>query len=112
MGYSAAWAKALFYSSWRRKDCVMKGFLKKAWCFVKLAVPAIVCGTVLVIGGGEVFAQTTPPSVQFTELVQFDSTMWQTITAAVGAVVAAALGLGLGIWAARYIFGIIRSMGR
>jgi len=62
-------------------------------------------------GSGELLAQTTPPTVAFDAIVDF-GTIFDTIRAAVGPLVAGALGLGLAIWGARYIFGIIKSMGR
>ena len=61
-------------------------------------------------GAGEVFAQTTN-DVEYTAIVNFGN-LFDTIRTALGPIVVGALGLGLAIWGARYIFGVIKSMGR
>ena len=65
---------------------------------------------VSMLGSPEVFAQTTN-DVTYTPIVNFGD-LFTTITTALGPIVAGALGLGLAIWGARYIFGVIKSMGR
>ena len=65
----------------------------------------------MAFGCGELFAQTTPTSVTFEPIVNFGD-IFTSITTALGPIVAGALGLGLAIWGARYVFGVIKSMGR
>jgi asparagine N-glycosylation enzyme membrane subunit Stt3 len=64
----------------------------------------------LVLGSADVFAQTTN-TVDFVPIVDFGS-IFGTITTALGPIVAGAIGLGLAIWGARYIFSVIKSTGR
>ena len=77
---------------------------------LSLFVCAVV-GACLMFASPEVFAQATAESVPLTPIVEFGS-LFDTIRTAIGPLVAAALGLGLAIWAARYVFSIIKSMGR
>ena len=76
-----------------------------------------VVGACLMFVSPEVFAQTTPtptppPSpVDLEPIVEFGS-LFATIRDTIAPLVVGALGLGLAIWAARYIFSIIKSMGR
>ena len=65
----------------------------------------------MVAGSGELLAQTTPEPVVFTEMVSW-GTIFDTLRTAIAPLAAAALGLGLAIWAARYVFGVIKGMGR
>lgn len=94
----------------------MLSSLKKLVQFnaVPLVMAAVVCTVAFVIGP-EVFAQEPPPPspapVPFTQIVNFGS-IFNTIREVIAPLVAGALGLGLAIWAARFIFGIIKSMGR
>jgi hypothetical protein len=57
----------------------------------------------------EVLAQTN--TVSYEPIVEFGS-LFDTIRTALGPIVVGALGLGLAIWGARYVFGVIKSMGR
>jgi len=78
----------------------------------KLVAVATTIGTAL--SGAAVFAQGQqqgPPDVTFTPIVNFQG-IFETLLPAVGVLVAAALGLGIAIWGARYMFSIIKSMGR
>ena len=77
---------------------------------LSLFVCAVV-GACLLFVSPEVFAQAVAEQVPFEPIVQFGS-LFTTIRDTIGPLVAAALGLGLAIWAARYVFGIIKSMGR
>jgi hypothetical protein len=70
-----------------------------------------VFGVVMALGASDVFAQATPTAVTYTEIVSF-SNIFDTIRTSLGTIVAGALGLGLAIWGARYIFHVIKSMGR
>ena len=81
--------------------------MKNLFFFALVGVFAVVS---MVAGSGELLAQT-PPVVTYTPIVDFGS-IFDTITTAIGPIVVGALGLGLAIWGARYIFGIIKSMGR
>ena len=65
----------------------------------------------LLVGAGDVLAQGSVQSVDFDEIVSFGS-VFDTIRTTIAPLVAAALGLGLAIWGARYIFRIIKSAGR
>jgi len=62
------------------------------------------------LGLSEVFAQGGN-TITFEPIVEFGS-LFETIRTALGPIVVGALGLGLAIWGARYIFGVIKSMGR
>jgi len=90
------------YSPLGRKDCVMRNFVMP----IVIGVVAMCC---MMFGSAEVFAQTN--DVTFTPIVNFGD-LFTTLTGVLGPIVAAALGLGLAIWGARYVFSIIRSMGR
>jgi len=75
---------------------------------------AAVVGAGVFFTGVDLLAQGgDPPSntVTFTPIVNFGD-LFTTITAVVGPLVAGALGLGLAIWGARYVFSIIKSVGR
>jgi len=61
------------------------------------------------LGTLDVFAQTE--EVSFEEIVSFGE-IFKTIRVSIGPLVAGAIGLGLAIWGARYVFRIIKSMGR
>lgn len=89
----------------------VRGVCGKVWGFVKSAAPAVVFGAVAVVGGGELFAQTTASTIEYESIVDFGD-IFETIREAIGPVVVGALGLGLAIWGARYVFSIIKSMGR
>ena len=81
----------------------------RSWlvCFAMIACFAV-C---MLFGGTEVFAQDTASEVQFIPIVNFGN-LFDTIRTALGPIVVGALGLGLAIWGARYIFSVIKSMGR
>jgi len=81
--------------------------MKNLVMFFGIVTLAAVC---MVVGSGELLAQTTN-DVTYTPIVNFGD-LFTTITTALGPIVAGALGLGLAIWGARYIFGVIKSMGR
>ena len=87
----------------------MKGFISKAFVF-RVLFMALVCGVALFVGAGELLAQT-PPVVEFDPIVDFGS-IFDTLTTTLGPIIAGALGLGLAVWGTRYVFGIIKSMGR
>ena len=75
-------------------------------------VVAGVFALLMFVGGAEVFAQGGgAESVTFTPIVDF-GTLFEQLRGPIATIVAAALGLGLAIWAARYVFSIIKSMGR
>ena len=75
-------------------------------------VVAGIFALLMFFGGAEVFAQGDgATSITFTPIVDFGN-LWTTLTTTLGPIVAGALGLGLAIWAARYVFSIIKSMGR
>jgi hypothetical protein len=70
------------------------------------------CVTVLVIAvvsPSLALAQT--PSVDATPLVDFGD-VFDTLRSTVTTVVVGAIGIGLAVWATRYVFSIVRSMGR
>ena len=79
--------------------------------FVMPFVIGVVAVCCMMFGSAEVFAQTPTNDVTFTPIVNFGD-LFTTLTGVLGPIVAAALGLGLAIWGARYVFSIIRSMGR
>ena len=85
----------------------MRSFLLSPMTYVIMGVACLA----MIAGMGELFAQTDPPSVNYQPIVNF-GTIFETIRTAVGPIVVGALGLGLAIWGARYMFGIIKSMGR
>ena len=75
-------------------------------------VVAFVFSLSTLLGNAVVFAQGgNANSVTFTPIVEFGE-IFTSITTTLGPLVAAALGLGLAIWGARYVFSIIKSMGR
>ena len=87
-----------------RKESVVKNFVR--------SVCIVACAAVLMVfGGADLLAQTPTNSVEFEPIVEF-GTLFDTIRTALGPIVVGALGLGLAIWGARYIFGVIKSMGR
>jgi len=63
----------------------------------------------MVVGSGEVLAQVE--QVEFEPIVEWGM-IFETIRLSIGPVVVGALALGLAIWGARYVFSIIKSMGR
>jgi hypothetical protein len=65
----------------------------------------------LFFGSADLLAQTSATTVEYTPIVDFGD-LFDTITTALGPIVAGALALGLAIWGARYVFGVIKSMGR
>ena len=95
---------ALFYSPLGRKDFVMKSLVMP---FV-VGVFMVCC---MFFGAAEAFADPAGNQVQYTSIVEFGN-LFDTIRNALGPIVVGALGLGLAIWGARYIFGVIKSMGR
>jgi hypothetical protein len=63
----------------------------------------------------DVLAQTfTAEEVKFTSLVDFDGTngILSQIKSPLAKILAGALGIGLAVWAARFFFKIVKSMGR
>ena len=70
----------------------------------------VVVGALLMFASPEVFAQATD-TVELEPIVNFGS-LFDSIRTAIAPLVVGALGLGLAIWVARYIFSIIKSMGR
>jgi len=75
-------------------------------------VIAGVFGLMMFFGGAELFADDPAGSaVTFTPIVSFDN-IFDSIRTGLTAIVAGALGLGLAIWGARYVFSVIKSMGR
>ena len=86
-----------------------EGFVMRNWfLFALVGVFALVS---MVVGSGEVLAQSPPEMVQFEPIVEWDA-IFDTIRLSIGPVVVGALALGLAIWGARYVFSIIKSMGR
>ena len=59
----------------------------------------------------EVFAQGDTNTVSFSPIVEFGS-LFDTIKTALVPIVVGALTLGLAIWGTKYIFRIVKSMGR
>jgi hypothetical protein len=99
---------------------MFKGFLsgvKKIVTGAKSFVAsAVVVG--VVVGGLSLvpdvaFAQTPEP-VTFTELVKFDGTggILESVKGPLAKILAGAIGIGLAVWAARFFFGVVKSMGR
>ena len=76
---------------------------------LSLFVCAVV-GACLMFASPEVFAQATN-TVTLEPIVEFGS-LFDTIRGAIAPLIVGALGLGLAIWCARYVFSIIKSMGR
>ncbi|MDR0522282.1 MAG: hypothetical protein LBH00_10580 [Planctomycetaceae bacterium] len=62
----------------------------------------------LVFGGVEVFAQQ-PSEVTYTGIISFGS-IFDTIRTQIAPIVAGAIGLGLAIWGARYLFKVFKGM--
>jgi hypothetical protein len=85
----------------------MKGFLYGLFFVAALTMVSLVpC---------EVFAQTfTAEPVEFQSLVQFDGSggVLEAIKSPLAAILAGAIGIGLAVWAARFFFTIVKSMGR
>jgi hypothetical protein len=96
-----------FYVPFGEKGLKMRDFLVRA----KMYVVGVMCALAMLVCGVEVFAQTGPPDVEFTPIVNFGD-LFTSITTTIGPLVAGALGLGLAIWGASYIFGVIRRMAR
>jgi hypothetical protein len=88
-----------------------KGFVMKNLVLNPMTyVVAGVFGLVSLLGSPELFAQTSN-EVTFTPIVDFKD-IFTSIIGIVGPLVAGAIGLGLGVWGARYVFSLIKSMGR
>ena len=103
----AVWTRlsgSLFNPSLREKGFVMRNLFS----FVGIASMAVCC---MVFGATEVFANPAANDVTFTPIVNFGD-LFTTLTSVLAPIVVGALTLGLAIWGARYVFGIIRSMGR
>ena len=84
---------------------MMRNLVKTLFCACALAL-------VFVFGAGDLLAQTGGgSSVTFTPIVEFGN-LFDTIRSSLGPIVVGALGLGLAIWGARYMFGVIKTMGR
>jgi hypothetical protein len=68
-------------------------------------VPSVVCAAELPAGG---------EAVTFTQMVDFNGTdgVLTKIKQPLAAILAGAIGIGLSIWAARFFFRIVKSMGR
>ena len=61
-------------------------------------------------GAGELFAQSgAVPTI--TPIVDFSS-VFTTIATTIGPIIVGAIGLGLSIWAVRFMFRLVKSMGR
>jgi len=91
------------FPSGRKESVMMRNWL---FCF---GIAAFMMAAMFV-GGAEAFAQGGN-NVEFTSIVEFGN-LFDTIRTALAPIVVGALGLGLAIWGARYIFGVIKSMGR
>jgi hypothetical protein len=91
----------------REKGIAMKEFVMRANA---LLMVVLVSG---MFGASMALAQdpTASNQVTFQPIVEFGD-LFSSLTDAIGPLVAGALVLGLSIWAARYVFGIIKSMGR
>lgn len=76
---------------------------------VTYVVPGLFA-VMMFLGAGDLLAQETT-AVAFEPIVEF-GTLFDTLKTSIAPLVAGALGLGLAIWGARYVFGIIKSMGR
>lgn len=91
-----------------------KGFVMEKWKAFLLSpqtyVTAGLFAVMLFLGSADLLAQDET-SVAYEPIVNFGS-IFDTIRTSIGPLVAGALGLGLAIWGSRYIFGIIKSMGR
>jgi hypothetical protein len=86
----------------------MKGFLYGLFF-------AALCFTATLLLPCDAFAQTfSPEPVEFESLVQFDGSggVLSAIKSPLAAILAGAIGIGLAVWAARFFFGIVKSMGR
>jgi len=85
----------------------MKGFV------FGLCVAAI-AAVIAVLAPGDLFAQTTAATPTISELVKFDGTdgVITKLAGAIGPLLAAAIGLGLSIWVAKFLFRMVKSMGR
>jgi hypothetical protein len=84
----------------------MKNFLLSPASLVMAGFFAVM----LFLGQADLLAQETT-TVTFTPIVEF-GTLFDTIKTSIAPLVAGALGLGLAIWVARYVFSVIKSMGR
>jgi hypothetical protein len=81
---------------------IMKGFVFSLFSAVVAAAVVTLVPCILYAAGAA--AEAEP-------LVDFGS-VFDTLKGTVTTIVIAAIGLGLGIWATRFIFGIVKSMGR
>jgi hypothetical protein len=77
------------------------------------AAKAVVAVTAVcaAFSGAVAFADQGGTTVEFTPIVNFGE-LFTSITTAIAPLVAGALGLGLAIWGASYIFSVIRRMAR
>jgi len=69
----------------------------------------LVFGVLMLFGAGDVFAQGS--AVTFTPLVDL-SGVFTSLTTVVGVVVGAAITLAGGVWVTKYMFSLVKSMGR
>jgi hypothetical protein len=125
----------VFLFPFGEKGIVMKNVLNgvksacgKVWDFtVGVLTPAVKAGKSIVaspmawfvlvsvavfmfLGAGDLLAQGTN-NVQYEAIVEF-GTIFDTIRTALAPIIVGAIGLGLAIWGARYIFSVIKSMAR
>jgi hypothetical protein len=98
----------LFFSHWE-EGVFMLSFVNRMFAY------GAFCATVLFVGAESLFAQGTgtgaATTVEFTPIVDFSS-IFTTLTTTLGPLVAGALGLGLAIWGAGFVFSIIKRMAR
>lgn len=92
------------------KGIEMKSFLLNPMTYVVGGLFSLA----MVFGGVELLADDpvgATNSVEFVPIVSFDN-IFTTITSVIAPIIVGALGLGLAIWGTKYIFRIVKSMGR
>jgi hypothetical protein len=103
----------LFCFPYGRKEFVM---FKRIWNSAKSVVcagivPALIV-TAMVLCGVDAFAQTPTPEAPTIDSFVDWTGVFVGLSATIGVVIVAAVGLSLSVWAVRFVLNIVKSMAR
>jgi hypothetical protein len=90
---------------------MLKGFLSGVKSFVIGAAVVGVVSTALLYAPEVAFAQDGGAVVKVDELVDFDGA-FDSLKSMLKYVLAGAIGIGLAVWGAKFLFRVVKSMGR
>jgi hypothetical protein len=104
---------ACFFSLWE-KGIVMKGFMQKVKGVVlsPMMLVMALAAVAMFVGSVDVLAQDPQPAtIEFEPIVNYGD-LFGSIRIALGPILVGAIGLGLSIWGALYIFRLVKSASR